>query len=260
MNSILANMNLLEEIASKTLFNWGAFRFTNHMLMILMASIALLVVLPLSIRRKALVPHGFGNMIEAICMFLREEVARPFLHDRTDKYISYLWTMFFFILTMNLLGMIPFNYIIYLFTRREVHLIGAATANIWVTSALAFFSFSLFHVAGIHEQGFFTYFKNLSPRVPWPLMPFMFCMELLSTFVRMFSLAVRLFANILAGHLLLFVLINLILMFKNPAAGVGSVIGYVLMSLLEVFVAFLQSYIFTFLTAIFIGFAVQPEH
>ncbi len=257
---MLAELDPLIETASKTLFQWGPVEFTNHMVLILVATILLLIVMPLTVGRNVMVRKGFGNAIEAICLYLRDEVARPFLHDKTDKYICYLWTMFFLILTMNLLGMVPFNHIFFLFTGKQVHLIGPATANIYITGALAFVSFLLFHVAGMHEQGILSYFKNLSPKVPWPLMPFMFMMELLSTFVRMFSLAVRLFANILAGHLLLAVLISLIVMFKSYPAAFGSVVGYVCMSFLEIFVAFLQAYIFTFLTAIFIGFAVEPDH
>jgi F-type H+-transporting ATPase subunit a len=95
--------------------------------------------------------------------------------------------------------------------------------------------------------------------VPWPIRPFMFLMELLSSFVRMFSLAIRLFANILSGHILLVVLLGFILIYKNFMVASASIIVTTLMSLLELFVAFLQAYIFTFLTAIFIGFAISEE-
>jgi F-type H+-transporting ATPase subunit a len=96
--------------------------------------------------------------------------------------------------------------------------------------------------------------------VPWPLAPFMFIMELLGSFVRLFSLAIRLFANIFAGHVLLAVLLGFIILYKNYMVGFASIIGTTVMSLLEIFVAFLQAYIFTFLTTIFIGFAISEEH
>jgi F-type H+-transporting ATPase subunit a len=199
-------------------------------------------------------------VIEVICVFIREDVARPFLKDHTDRYVGFLWSMFFFILSLNLLGMIPLNGMVWLVTGKHNNIYGAATANLYVTGALATFAFLLFHTAGIYEKGFVRYFATLSPKVPWPMMPFMFLMELISSFVRLFSLAIRLFANILAGHILLAVLLGFIIMFKTFVVGVASIFATTLMSLLELFVAFLQAYIFTFLTTIFIGFAISEEH
>ncbi len=199
---MLAKVSPLDEVTTKALFQ-HPFVFTNHMLMITLGTILLLIVMPLALRRKGMVLSGFGNAIEAICLYLREEVVRPFLHDKTDKYIGYLWTMFYFILTLNLLGMIPLNRIVWMVTGgKENHLGGAATANIYVTGTLAMVAFFLFHVAGIVENGLVHYIKTFCPKVPWPMMPFMFFMEVVSSFVRMFSLAIRLFANILAGPLI----------------------------------------------------------
>ena len=262
--TLLAELDPLEEVVSKTLFTFEVaghtFPFTNHMLMISIASILMAIVLPAVILTKKLVPSGFYNVIETICVFIREDVVRPFLKDQTDRYIGYLWTMFFFILTLNLLGMIPLNSIIWVFTQKHNNIYGAATANLYVTGALATFAFFLFHIAGIYQKGFVKYFATLAPKVPWPMMPFMFFMELISSFVRLFSLAIRLFANILAGHILLGVLLGFIILFKTYVIATASLVTTTAMSLLEVFVAFLQAYIFTFLTAIFIGFAVGDEH
>jgi F-type H+-transporting ATPase subunit a len=193
-------------------------------------------------------------------VFVSEDVARPFLKNHTDRYVPYLWSIFFFILILNLLGMVPFNAVIGIFIGEENHLYGAPTANLFVTGALATFAFFLFHLAGIFEKGFVKYFATLSPKVPWPMMPFMFFMELISSFVRLFSLAIRLFANILAGHILLSVLLGFILLFKNFMVASASIAAATAMSMLEIFVAFLQAYIFTFLTTIFIGFAISEEH
>lgn len=259
----LAKANPLEEVTSKVLFHVQVgpldVPFTNHMFMIALASIVLLVFVPFFVRKPQLVPHGFYNIIETICIFLREDVARPFLKDRTDRYIGFLWTLFFFILMMNLLGLVPLDKMFYIIFKKP-YIGGAPTANLFVTGALALFAFLLFHVAGIIEKGFFKYLATLSPKVPWPLMPFMFVMELLSSFVRMFSLAIRLFANIFAGHMLITVLLSFILIFKNYLVVGPSLLMATLLSLLEIFVAFLQAYIFTFLTAIFIGFAISEEH
>jgi F-type H+-transporting ATPase subunit a len=230
------------------------------MLMICVGSIVLMISIPLVVRKPQLIPKGFYNVIEMICVFLREDVARPFLKDHTDRYIGYLWSIFYFILILNLLGMVPFNAVIGIFIGEQNELYGAATGNLYVTGALATFAFFLFHIAGIYEKGFFKYFTTLSPKVPWPLMPFMFMMELVSSFVRLFSLAIRLFANILAGHIMIAVLLGFILMFKKIYVAGASIGAATAMSMLEIFVAFLQAYIFTFLTAIFIGFAISDEH
>lgn len=260
----LGSINPLEHVVSHELFSvplmGTEIPFTNHMLMISIASIALMIIMPLIVRQRQLVPKGFYNAIETICVFIREDVARPFLKDQTDRYVIYLWTMFFFILSLNLLGMIPINAAIGIVSGQPNHIYGAATANLYVTGALATFAFFLFHIAGIVEKGFVKYFATLSPKVPWLMMPFMFCMELISSFVRLFSLAIRLFANILAGHILLAVLLGFILMFKTMVVAGASIMAATIMSMLEIFVAFLQSYIFTFLTTIFIGFAISEEH
>ena len=262
---LLGSFDPLQEVASKTLYvlRFGAVEipFTNHMLMVSLSALLLMVVLPLAIFRVRVVPRGFYNLIETICVFLRDDVARPFLKDRTDRYIGVLWSLFFFILTLNLMGIVPLDKFVWLVTGIEHnHIGGAATGNIWVTGALASFAFVLFHLAGIRQKGLGKYLATLSPKVPWPLMPFMFAMELLSSFVRLFSLAIRLFANILAGHILLGVLLGFIVMFKTFMVAGASIVGTTLMSLLEIFVAFLQAYIFTFLTTIFIGFAISEDH
>ena len=260
----LAKLNPLEHVVSHELFTVSIMgkelSFTNHMLMISVGTVLLMVALPLFISKRQLIPRGFYNIIETICVFIREDVARPFLKSHTDRYIGYLWSIFYFILALNLLGMIPFNAVFGIFSGQQNNWYGAATANLYVTGALATFAFFLFHIAGIYEKGFLKYFATLSPKVPWPMLPFMFFMELVSSFVRLFSLAIRLFANILAGHILLGVLLGFIIMFKNYMVASASIMATTLMSLLEIFVAFLQAYIFVFLTAIFIMFAVSEEH
>jgi F-type H+-transporting ATPase subunit a len=259
---LLASAKVLEEITSKMWkipFGPYELTFTNHMLMIMVASVVMMVILPLVFRKSALVPRGFTNVIETICVFIREDVARPFLKDYTDRYIGILWTLFFFILTMNLLGLMPIAQFMYLLTKHK-HIGGAPTANVWVTGALATFSFLLFHIAGIRQKGLWHYIKSFTPSVPWPMYPFMFVLEVASSFIRLFSLAIRLFANILAGHILLAVILGFIMMFKNYMVATASLGATVMFSLLEIFVAFLQAYIFVFLTTIFIGFAIADEH
>ena len=251
-------------MVAKELFRFGLFGFevivTNHMFMVTLAAVLMLILLPIAVRGRSLVRKGFGNLIESVCVFIREEVARPFMGDATDRYIGFVWTVFFFILSLNLLGMVPIGKIITLLTGKVIHLGGAATANIWVVGALAMISFCAIHVSGIKQQGVKDYFKHFAPAVPWPIMPFIYALEIVGALVKPFALAIRLFANILAGHVVLATLLGFVFIFRSYAVGVASVTAAVLLSFLELFVAFLQAYIFTFLTSIFIGFAVKPQH
>jgi len=251
-------------VVAKELFRFWLFGFevivTNHMFMVTLAAVLMLILLPIAVRGRGLVRRGFGNLIESVCVFIREEVARPFMGDATDRYIGFVWTIFFFILSLNLLGMVPIGRIITLLTGKVTHLEGAATANIWVVGALAMISFCAIHVSGIKQQGVKDYFKHFAPSVPWPIMPFIYVLEIISALVKPFALAIRLFANILAGHVVLATLLGFVFIFRSYAVGVASVTAAVLLSFLELFVAFLQAYIFTFLTSIFIGFAVKPQH
>jgi F-type H+-transporting ATPase subunit a len=262
--TIAGGVNPLEKAIVKELFRFDLFGleivFSNHMFMIGLATIVLLVILPLSVRGKGMVRSGFGNGLEMVCVFIREDVARPFLGDKTDKHIGFIWTIFFFVLSLNLLGMVPFAGIIYLVTGKASHLEGAATANIWITGTLAFITFFSIHIAGIREQGVWQYIKNFAPEVPWPMIPFIYLMEIIGALVKPVSLAVRLFANIFAGHVLIATLFMFIIIFKSYGSAVFSVAAVVAASMLELLVAFLQAYIFTFLSTIFIGFAVHPEH
>jgi F-type H+-transporting ATPase subunit a len=240
----------------------GGISFSNHMLMLLVATVLMLIILPLSIRRKGLVPSsGLGVFFEVICVYLREEVARPVLGENTDRFIKFLWTIFFFILFCNLLGMIPSDAIIYFLSFGHVeHLGGAATADIWVTGALATMAFVVIHVSGVRQQGLWGYFKNFIPHVPWPLIPVMYVLEFVSALIKPFALAIRLFANILAGHAVLGAFLVLIMMSRSYLIGGVTILGCAAFSLLELFVAFLQAYIFMFLTTMFISAAVHPEH
>jgi len=255
-------VNPLEHVVSRELFRVYSIPFTNHMFMVTLAAVLLLIILPIAgyKSKRTLVPKGFVNLIETVCIFLRDELGKPFLGEYTDRYISFIWTTFFFILTLNLLGMVPLGKILYLITGKGFYLEGAATANIWVVGTLAAVAFFTIHIAGIRQQGLWTYLKNLAPAAPWPILPLLYILEIISTLVKPFALAIRLFANMLAGHVVLATLLLFIFMFRNFAVATASTVGQVLLSFLELFVAFLQAYIFTFLTTIFISFAITPEH
>jgi F-type H+-transporting ATPase subunit a len=231
------------------------------MFMVAVAALLLLVGIPLAVRQnRNMAPRGMRNLLESICVFLREEVARPILKGHTDKYIGFVWTVFFFILMLNLLGMIPTDKIITLLTGKENHIGGAATANIWITAAVAAVAFFMIHLIGIKEQGLWRYMVNLAPPVPWWLVPLIYPLEIATSFIRPFTLAIRLFANIIAGHMILATFLGMVLIFKNYGVAVASVLGVVALSLIDLLVAFIQAYIFAFLCTLYIGFAVESEH
>ena len=133
MIGVLAQLDPVSEIAAHPLFSFyiGGYKvvFSNHMLMISVASIFLMITIPFALRRRSMVKSGVANFIEVICLYIREDVARPFLEEKTDKYIGFLWTMFFFIITLNLSGLIPFEKFFSLAFNKPVHIGGAATAN-----------------------------------------------------------------------------------------------------------------------------------
>jgi F-type H+-transporting ATPase subunit a len=238
---------------------------TKFMLLELLAAIIVAALyIPLGRRlQSGELPAGWHhNLRDVLLTFVRDDIARPAIgeHD-ADKYVPFLWTMFLFILVCNLLGMIPF--------------MGSPTGNIFVTGGLAVCVFFAIHGSAAAKMGFGHYMASMWPHFDVPyglgyiLKPMIFLLEWMGVLVRNAVLAVRLFANMFAGHVVLATL--LIFIFSaGTAAGiglglwsavtVGSVLGQVALSLLELFVACLQAYIFTFLAALFMGMAMHPAH
>ena len=239
---------------------------TKFMILELIAAgLVAAIFIPLS-RRAARggLPRGpWWNAFESLLTFIRDEVARPSLgeHD-ADRYTPFLWTLFVFILFMNILGLIPF--------------FGSPTASIWVTGGLALCSFIMMHAAAIWKMGWLEYLKSLWPHIEigegivskvfaTVLSTLIMGIELMGTGIKSFVLAVRLFANMFAGHTVLAMILGFIVLVGNNIllwsfVTPVSVLGVVALSLLELFVAFLQAYIFVFLTALFIGMSLHPSH
>ncbi len=220
---------------------------TRHVVMMLIAA-GLLLLMGFSVRRKiALIPKGFASFIESFVLFIRDEIAHPTLgHSVASSYTPFLCTTFFFILTCNLLGLIPYG--------------STATGNISVTAGLAFAAFLSIQAAGMKKMGVFGYFKHLVPHgVPLWLSPVMVIVELMGVFAKPFALCVRLFANMVAGHVVILSLIGLVFVLGYAIAPITVGFG-VFMYMLEIFVAFLQAYIFTMLTSLFIGMLVAESH
>lgn len=228
---------------------------TKHVVMMWIACVVLFILFGLAARRiKEPVPRGLRNMLEVLVLFIRDEVARKSIAIGADRFVGYLLTTFFFILTCNLLGLVP--------------TMATPTGNISVTAGLALIAFIMIQFGGIREYGLIKHIKNLvPPGLPLWLIPIMFALELLSTFIKPFALCIRLFANMMAGHVVILAFISLIFILGtdfSPAVGWAAspvAVGFALfVNVLEILVALLQAYIFTMLTAQFIGMTVHPAH
>lgn len=219
---------------------------TKHVFMMWIASALLIILMNIAARQKGLVPRGFRNFVEPILLFIRDELAVPNLHERADRYLPYLWTVFFFILFCNLLGLVPGG--------------ATATGNLSVTAGLAVISFFMIHFIGIKENGLLGYLGSIVPPVPWWLWPILLVVEIVGIIAKPFALAVRLWANMTGGHIIILVLLGFIFLFKSWFIVPVSVAGSVAIYFLELFVGVLQAYVFTFLTAVFMGMAAHPEH
>ncbi|MBN1299783.1 MAG: F0F1 ATP synthase subunit A [Melioribacteraceae bacterium] len=222
---------------------------TNHVVFMWIAAAILIVLLNKVSRsyKKSLVPKGITNVVEILIVFVRDEIARPTIGKGHEKFLPYLLTTFFFILTCNFLGLVPGS--------------ATATSNISVTASLAILSFLVTQAGGIMHNGFGGYFRGLIPHgVPAWLLPIMAVVELLGLFTKPFALAVRLFANMTAGHIVIYALIGLIFILKTYFVAPVSIAFALFIYLLEILVALIQAYIFTMLSSLFIGMAVHQEH
>jgi F-type H+-transporting ATPase subunit a len=260
--------NPLEHIVRHPMIQRNGFTLLDsHIVMLMLAGLLLILLLPIWVRRRrgtdavgSLVPTGAGNAIEAICEYLRKEVAQPALQEHTDGFIKFIWTVFFFILTVNLLGLLPIGGVRLL----GAHLGGTATANPWITGTMALITLGMVVINGLRLGGrqFLAHFNPGPIWLSWLLIP----IEVVGLLARIFALIVRLCANMIAGHVLLAVLLSFILSAaeKSIAGALGVavpvVLGSVAITMLEIFVALLQAFIFTFLTTLFIGQAVVFHH
>jgi F-type H+-transporting ATPase subunit a len=234
-------------------------KLTKFMVLELVAAIVLIVVfvrLAGQLKRTGVAKGAWANALEAMIVFIRDQVARPAIggHD-ADHFMPYLLTVFFFVLACNLFGMLPWA--------------GSPTGALATTGAMALLTFATVIISGMAKLGPVGFWVGQVPHMDLPLAlaillkPMIFFIEVLGLGIKHFILAMRLLANMMAGHLVLAVIMAFI---AASAASVAwyavapaSVLGAVALSLLELFVAFLQAYIFTFLSALFIGMAVHPH-
>lgn len=220
---------------------------TKHVVMMWIASLLLLLIFTMAFRRRKAVPSGLALALETIVQYVRDEIAIKIIGEDGKKYTSYLLTTFFFILTCNLLGLVPYG--------------ATATGNIGVTAALAGIAFVIIQSSGIIKLGPIGYIKSLAPHgVSVFLLPIIIVIEIIGMFVKPFALCIRLFANMIAGHISILILLSFIFIFKTILIAPASVLSAVFMYCLELLIAFIQAYIFTILTSLFIGLTVQPQH
>jgi len=193
-------------------------------------------------------PRGIQSFLEPVILFVRDDIAIPNLGlHKYERYMPYLLTVFFFILINNLMGLIPF----------PPPFGGNVTGNIAITFALAFCTFLIIQFSGNR-----SYWKHIfaTPGVPFWLLPIMIPVEIIGIFSKPFALMIRLFANMLAGHIVILSLVSLIFIFGSLALAPVSIFFVIFMYFMELLVAFLQAYIFTLLSALFISLAVQESH
>lgn len=231
---------------------------TKHVVMLLAAALLCLGTLLLAARAHKRQhaasgkPKGFANGIEALVLYIRQELVLPNVGKHGEGYAPFLLTLFFFILFANLLGLIPYG--------------STATGNISVTATLAVITFFVVELAGMRTLGK-GYIKTI---VYWPsdqpfimnalLTPLMTPIELIGKFTKPFALAIRLFANMTAGHIVVLALIGLIFTFGSYALAPVPLLMALAIMVLEVFIAFLQAYVFTLLSSVFIGLIREGAH
>jgi F-type H+-transporting ATPase subunit a len=223
----------------------GPFKLiTKHQVWWLIAILLVFLVVRLAGRQKSEVPSGLRNGLELLVVFIRDEILKPNLHDKAEVFLPYFLSLFTCILFSNLLGLFPWG--------------SSATGNVNVTAGLALCTLGMMVGMGIKQNGLGGFLHVFAPPgVPAWLMPLMVIVEIVSFLIRPFALTIRLFANMLAGHAVIAVLLGLIV---TPLFAVPSIAVAVGVNMLELLVALIQAYIFTMLTAVFVGLTMHPAH
>jgi F-type H+-transporting ATPase subunit a len=260
---------------------------TKHVFMLWMVAAAIFVVVTAIARRYArsgsLVPKGGANVLELMVEFVRDGIARPNVGAKwLATWTPFLLTLFLFILGANLVGLIPIfdvlaladHYLLHTgehsFLKALIHGGSTATGNFNVTAGLATISFFAIMAAGMRAHGFFKHFVNLVPSgMPWPLYFLLIPLEIIGLFVRPFALTMRLAANMAGGHIAILAIMSFVFIFAEMAGSgtVGTATGVffsvpvsVAVSGLEIIVVLVQAYVFTLLSAVFMGMAIHAHH
>ena len=259
---------------------------TKHVLMLWVVAAVVLLIVTTAVRRylrqDRLVPSGFMNALEFLVEYIRDEVVATNVGKKwVDAWTPLMLTFFLFILGANLIGLVPIFEVLALlnhfvlhgdehgFLAQVIHGGSTVTGNFNVTAGLAVITFFAIIIAGTKAHGFIKHWKNLvpsgvNPVVTWALL---IPIEIIGMFVRPFALTMRLAANMTGGHIAILAILSFVFIFAeqfSPAAGMGvgvfSLATAVAISVLEVIVVFVQAYVFTLLTAVFIGMAIHAHH
>jgi F-type H+-transporting ATPase subunit a len=261
------------------------FSVTKHVLMLWIVAGVLFVVVTLAVRRylaqDRLIPSGFMNALETGVDFIKESIVRPNVGDKwVNTYTPLLLTLFLFILGANAIGLIPIFDVLALLNHTVIHASEdsfltqvthggtTATGNFNVTAALATITFFTIIIAGARAHGFVKHWKNMVPHgLPLPVTLFLIPIEIMGMFVRPFALTMRLAANMTGGHIAILAILSFVFIFNvqfGAAAGMGigvfSLVLAALISALEIIVVLVQAYVFTLLSAVFIGMAIHAHH
>jgi F-type H+-transporting ATPase subunit a len=251
-----------EDIVHHLLDYTGTGSFTAHQFLLMGIALFTIVLFTIMARTVTEGPpkKSFFGLIEFTMVWLRDEIVYPWLgHERGRKMLGFFWTLFFFILFCNLVGLAPFPLNPWERT---------ATGNLAVTGALALIVFVVTQVAGMIAKGPVAYWVHLVPAgTPIFLWPLLFVIEFIGLFTKPFALTVRLFANMTGGHAILLVLFGFLYFVPHANSGVLGVpstiasFGFIIFIMLfETLIALIQAYIFTVLSAIFVSLAVAEEH
>ncbi len=238
-------------VFSEKLFGIFDMRITRWVLMMWIAAfLCMIVFIPIARKiKKAKMGSSskWVNLWEAIIGFVHDEIVEPnFEHHYAKKAMPWFCTVFFFILFCNLMGLIPG--------------MSTATGNLAVTAGLAVFTLLGMIIVGTVKQGPLWIVTGVVPHgIPIVIFPLLWVIEILGLLIKPFALTVRLFANMTAGHIVIIIFIYLVMMFKSYLVGIGSVTGALLINMLELLVAFIQAYIFTALSAMFIGSSMHAH-
>jgi F-type H+-transporting ATPase subunit a len=263
------------------------FSVTKHVLMLWLVAAFVFLVVTVTVRRylkqNRQVPTGFMNALEAVVTFVRDEIVQPNVGRKwVNTWTPLILTFFIFILCANAIGLVPVFEVVALldryvlhtgpdsFFKHVIHGGTTATANFNVTAALATITFGAIIVAGSKAHGAVQHWKNLVPHgLAWPIYILLIPIEIMGMFVRPFALTMRLAANMTGGHIAILAILSFVFLFAEmfgravAGVGVGMVVSVPLavgISALEIIVVLVQAYVFTLLTAVFIGMAIHVHH
>ncbi len=282
----VANSSLDEPLIHLPTIMGINFSVTKHVMMLWVVAVVLFAVVTWAVRRylkqDRMIPSGFMNGLEAVVVFIRDEIVQPNVGKKwVSTWAPLLLTFAFFIFTANLIGLLPIFDVLGLLdhfvlksgedslVKHLMHGGTTVTANYNVTAALAMITFGAIIVAGSKAHGVVKHWMNLVPHgLAWPIYILLIPIEIMGMFVKPFALTMRLAANMTGGHIALLALLSLVFLVAEHgghAMGVGAGVVMTLplaigISLLEVIVVLVQAYVFTLLTAVFVGMAIHVHH